>query len=64
MEAISEFLYTPIFALPLMIWIIFWKSYIFGLLPYWLWGFWFYRYIWQPDYMKEVLGEEMYNKLS
>jgi hypothetical protein len=60
----NEFLFTPVAAMPLVIWIIAFEYYLFGYLPNWLWGFWFYRYLWQPDYMKEVIGEELYDKLS
>lgn len=54
----NEFLFTFIFGLPLVIWIIFWWRVIFQIYFTWVWGMVFDKYIWNRDYMREILGDE------
>ena len=59
----NEFLFTSVGGVPLILWIILFGAagYMpgFFFLPQITWGLFFDKYIWNEEYLTEILGEEI-----
>ena len=54
----SELLFAPIFGVPLVLWLIIAIPIVYPIFYMLVWGVLFPKYIWDRDYMREILGDE------